>query len=201
MAFSFGEFLRKVVHVAGVLAVPILYQLGAGKTAALFFLLAASLYVYPLVVSALDATPLGRFLRALRGVLDFLERKGHRRYYGAISFFVSIGVIVLLFPAKIASLSIIVLCVGDGISTIVGRALGKNRLFHNRSKSWEGSVSGFVASTAACTLITNLQMALFASFVGMLIESFDTKINDNFSVPLVVGVTSYLVSYAGWLAV
>ncbi len=201
MAFGFGEFLRKTVHLAGLLAVPVLYQLGAEKTAALFFLLAAGLYAYPFVVNVFDSTPLGKFLRALRGALDFLERKGHRRYYGAISFFVSIGFIVLLFPAKIASLSIIVLCVGDGISTMVGRLFGQNRLFHNRSKSWEGSISGFVASTAACALITNIPMALFASFVGMFVESLNTKINDNFSVPLVVGVAVYLVSNAGLLGI
>ncbi len=201
MRFGLGEILRKAVHVLGVLAVPVLYQLGAGKTAALFFILAAGLYAYPFVVNNLNTTPLGRFLRAFRNLLDLLERKNNRRYYGAISFFASIGAIAMLFPLKIASISIIVLCIGDGISTLVGRLFGKNRLFHNESKSWEGSISGFVTSTAVCLLVTNLPMALFASFAGMLVESFDTKINDNLSIPLVVGVTSYLVSYAGWLAV
>ncbi|MBI4177784.1 MAG: hypothetical protein HY516_05495 [Candidatus Aenigmarchaeota archaeon] len=201
MQSGLGEFLRKTVHIAGVLAIPILDQLGAVKTAALFFLLAAGLYAYPLVVEKMDKTPFGRFLRAFRSVLDFLERKDHLRYSGAIGFFVSIGFIALALPEKIAAISIIVLCVGDGISTLAGRVIGRNRLFHNESKSWEGSLSGFAASAAVCLLVTNPPTAVFASFVGMAVESLDMKISDNLSVPLVVGVTTYAVSYAGLLAV
>lgn len=199
MSPGLGELLRKSVHIAGVLAVPVLYQLGAGKTAALFFAIAAGLYLYPGIASA--KTPFGRILRGLGGMLDFLERKGHMRYAGAIYFFASIGTIALLFPAGVAAISIIVLSVGDGISTLVGRSMGANRLFHNKSKSWEGSLSGFIASTAACAFVTNLPMAAFASFVGMLVESLSVKINDNLSVPFAVGFSVYLVSYAGLLGI
>lgn len=201
MRFGIGELLRKAVHVVGVLAIPVLYQFGAGKTSALFFSIALGLYIYPGIVEAADKTPIGRILRAFQIAFDFLERKGQRRYTGAIYFFGSIGVIVLIFPVKIAAVSIIVLSIGDGVSTLAGLSMGKNRLFHNESKSWEGSLSGFAASTIFCLTITSLPAAVFASFVGMVVESFETKINDNLSVPFAVAISLYAASYAGFLAV
>ncbi len=196
-----GELLRKFIHVGGVVAVPVLYWLGSVKTAVLFFSLALGLYAYPFVVDRTGKTMVGRLLRRFKEALDFLERRSHDRYEGATLFFASIGIIALVVPIKIAAISIIVVSVGDGVSTLAGRAFGKNRLFHNKAKSWEGSVSGFVASAAVCLLVTNVTMAVFASLVGMLVESLDTEINDNASVPLAVAILSYGVVSLGLMTI
>ncbi|MBI2085557.1 MAG: hypothetical protein HYT71_03540 [Candidatus Aenigmarchaeota archaeon] len=201
MKLDLGELSRKAVHISGVLAVPLLYALGRTKTAFLFFFLAALLYIYPSVVESTKKTFLGGFLRSFRSALDFFEQSRKRRYAGAINFLAGIGLTIFIFPEKIASISIIALCIGDGVSTLVGRYFGKNRLFHNESKSWEGSLSGLIASVIVCLSITSLPVALFGSFVGMLTESLDLGVDDNLSVPFAVGVSVYLVSYAGLLAV
>ncbi len=201
MKLDLGELSRKAVHISGVLAVPLLYALGRIKTASLFLFLAFALYVYPSLVESMKKTFLGGVLSGLRKALDFFERSRRRRYSGAINFLAGIGVIIFILPENIASISIIVLCIGDGVSTLVGRYFGKNRLFHNDSKSWEGSLSGFAASTAVCLLITNLPVALFASFIGMFVESLSIGVDDNLSVPFAVGVSVYLVSYAGLFGV
>ncbi|MBI3413601.1 MAG: hypothetical protein HY051_06015 [Candidatus Aenigmarchaeota archaeon] len=199
MRLSAGEIARKAVHMAGVLVIPLLQQLGPAKTAALFFSLSAALYLYPSFAEKSEKTVLAGFTKGFRNALDFLERKDHKRYRGAMYFFASIGAISLIFPIQAVSVALIVLCIGDGVSALVGRSLGKNRLFHNRSKSWEGSLSGFVASGVVCTAITNIPMAIFAAFVGMLVESVDTKINDNLSVPFTVSILSSLTVYLGLL--
>ncbi len=201
MKSDLGELSRKAIHISGVLAVPLLYALGRTKTAYLFLFLAVALYLYPHLVESMKKTFLGGFLNGFRSVLDFFERSRRRRYSGAINFLASIGLIILILPEKIASISIIVLCIGDGVSTLVGRYLGRNRLFYNESKSWEGSLSGLIASVIVCSLITNLPVALFASLVGMLAESLNLGVDDNLSVPFAAGVSVYLVSYAGLLAV
>lgn len=197
----FGEIARKAVHMSGVFAILLLQQLGSVKAAVLFFALAIGLYLYPSFAEVTQKTPFGGFAKTFRSVLDFLERKDHKRYRGAIYFFASIGMISLIFPINVVSVAVIVVCIGDGVSTLVGRSIGANKLFHNRSKSWEGSLAGFVASTAVCTLVTNLPMAAFASFAGMVVESLDVKINDNLSVPFAVGFSVYLVSYTGLLGI
>jgi len=195
-----GEIARKAVHMLGVFTIPLLQQLGPVRTAVLFFALAIGLYIYPSFAEAAQKTPFRRLSEVFRGVLDFLERKDHKRYRGAMHFFASIGLISLVFPTNVVSVAVIVLCIGDGVSTLIGLRFGKNRLFHNKSKSWEGSLSGFIASTAVCLFVTNLPMAAFASFVGMLVESLDAKIDDNISVPFAVSTASSIVVYSGLLA-
>ncbi|MFH0889848.1 MAG: diacylglycerol/polyprenol kinase family protein [Candidatus Aenigmatarchaeota archaeon] len=194
MTSRIGELLRKLVHISGVIAVPILYVFGSTNTAIIFFVLAAGLYLY---ANMRAKTPVGRFLAGFRKLLDFLERDSQPRYRGAIYFFESIGFIALLFPEKIAAISIIVLSVGDGISTLAGRALGHVRIFYNKSKSVEGSVSGFIASSVVCALITNIPVAIFASFVGMVVESLDIDVNDNATIPFAVAIIIYVLSFAG----
>ncbi len=195
MASKAGELLRKFVHIAGVLIVPLLYTFGSTNTALTLFAVAAGLYLY---ANMLLKTP---FDRVLRRLLNFLERDNRHQYKGAIYFFESIGFIVLLFPENIAAISIIVLSIGDGVSTLVGRAFGRMKIFYNRVKSVEGSVSGFVASTAACSLVTSLPVAVFASFVGMVVESLDTDINDNVAIPFAVAIVIYALSFAGLMRI
>ncbi len=201
MGSELGEFLRKSIHVCGVAAVPILYWLGSVKTAVLFFALASGLYAYPRLVNHAGKMPFGRLLSGFKYALDFLERKSRDKYRGAMFFFASIGAIALVMPVKIAAISIVVVSIGDGVSTIAGRAFGKNRLFHNKAKSWEGSLSGLAASFFACLFVTSVPMAIFASLAGMLVESLDTEVNDNISVPFGVAILSYAVSVSGLLPV
>ncbi len=199
MGSKLGELLRKSIHMSGVAAVPILYWLGNVKMAVLFFSVALGLYAYPRLVDLAGKTPFGGLLRGFKDALDFLERKSRDRYRGAMLFFVSIGAIALVMPVKIASVSIIVVSIGDGVSTLVGRAFGKNRLFYNRSKSWEGSLSGLAASIFVCSFVASVPMSIFASLVGMFVESFDTEINDNLSVPSSVAMLSYAAVSFGLL--
>ena len=201
MSFRLGEVLRKTIHIAGVLIVPILLQFGSFLTSAVCFAFAAGLYVYPTVARYLHPTPFGIVLVKFKRLLNFLERKGHPRYEGAILFFVSVGAISLLFPIKIALLSIVVLSIGDGVSTLAGRAFGRTKLFHNSTKSWEGSLSGFVVSSFVCALFVSPLVAIIASFIGMLVESLNTRINDNVSVPFAVAIVSYGLSYFGLLLI
>lgn len=201
MGSKLGEFLRKLIHIGGVVAVPILYWLGGAKTAILFFVLALGLYVCPRLVNCADKTPFGGLLRGFKDALDFLERKSRDRYRGAMFFFASIGAIALVMPINIAVISIIVVSIGDGVSTLAGRAFGKNRLFHNEAKSWEGSLSGLAASIFVCSFVASVPMAIFASLVGMFVESFDTEINDNLSVPFSVAIFSYAAMLSGLLPV
>lgn len=104
---------------------------------------------------------------------------------GAMMFLIGALLSLLIFSnVKIACASILILALGDGVSTIVGVKVGRHKIFYNRAKSWEGTLAGFALALAGALALVPYQIALAGSLAGMFIESLPLKIDDNFSMPL-----------------
>jgi dolichol kinase len=84
-------------------------------------------------------------------------------------------------PAAMAA-SLVVLGIGDGASTLIGRR-GSVRLPWNAKKTAEGTLAFFVGSLAAWVFIGPLALPLAA--VSALAESLDLGIDDNLVIPVV----------------
>lgn len=85
-----------------------------------------------------------------RGLIQTISRTGSPSelehgpfYYGLIHTLASIA---YWTDTPTGVVSIIILCIGDGIADLIGRPYGRHKWFHNRDKSIEGSVAFFVAS-------------------------------------------------------
>ena len=131
---------------------------------------------------------------------------------GGIVFYpVAVLLLVVTFPDRldIAASAWGILAVGDGIATLVGRAVGGKTLPWNRDKTWAGSVAFFAgASIAGIALawwtrpaITPLPPAWFAwtapvvaSLLAALVETLPVKLDDNLSVPAAAAATLWAVS-------
>ncbi len=198
---------RQIVHFLGILSIFFAYWLGGFITGAGalvislgFFLL--SFYVkmkheirkaLPVRIRALE-----NLEDSFHDLIDSLERESSGiRYMGAILFFLAIGLILVLFPLKIAVLSIIVLSVGDSFSTMVGIHWGRHKTGVNPKKSWEGTLAGLGASFFVCIFFTSPPIALAASGVGMFMELMPFRINDNLLMPFSVGVLLWGFSVLG----
>ncbi len=123
-------------------------------------------------------------------ILNIFERKIDMHNFplkGTIFFVIGALIAVLLYEKTIASAAIIILALGDSFSTLVGKPFGKTKHIHNPKKSVEGSVAGFVVAFAGAMFIVFPKTAFIGALFGMVVESFDSPIDDNFTIPIVCG--------------
>jgi dolichol kinase len=127
----------------------------------------------------------------------------HERYHiNSSSWYASaLATLALLGTQVECGLAVMVLGIADPAAAFVGRRWGKTRFANGRSL--EGSIAFVVAGLVASHLTfalafpavpmgTRWAMALAASVLGALAEQLMSKIDDNLSIPLAVGLGAHL---------
>jgi len=190
------ETRRKVVH--GLLGIPVsLFVFFAPRPFAIYF--SVALIVFLIALSAIIKS--GRYVPLLSGILAIFERKKDMAEFplkGTIYFLIGSFITMMLFEKTIASAAIIILALGDCLSTLVGKPFGITKHPHNGKKSVEGSVAGFIAAFTGALFLVSPKVALVGAFAGMFIESLDIRIfgidvDDNFSMPIIAGAVMTLL--------
>jgi acyl phosphate:glycerol-3-phosphate acyltransferase len=103
---------------------------------------------------------------------------------------------LLVFPRDIAILALAFLAIGDPVAGLVGRRLGKRRLF---GKTLEGDLAGLTSCIAigAVFYFAGLNLTWLIILVGAVIasaaESSPIPINDNLTIPLFSGAVMTLI--------
>jgi len=128
----------------------------------------------------------------------FERKKDIKRfpYRGAIFYGVGIVFPIVLLPVELACVVIVILSIGDAMSTLIGK-------FHGTHRIWDKSVEGtlaFVAFAFAANLMflklaghTELaQKALLLTALGALIE-VQGLVDDNLAVPMVLSIIARIV--------
>lgn len=172
------ELQRQAFHLAlGLVALAVLLVLGRQ------FLMASSFFF--MLIGFLLANRL--VLGAKAGITEwFIERFERKDVlfpgYGSACY--GLGVLFLAGflhePAAIAA-SLIILAVGDGLSTVAGK-MGKIRLPWNPGKTLEGTLA-FVAGSLAGFVFVGWAIIPVA-LVAALVESIDWPLDDNLMVPV-----------------
>ncbi len=142
---------------------------------------------------------------------DFLMDKAlrpisrpHERHQivGATYYLVALFIVCALFPRHSVSLAALVLGFGDPAANLIGKAWGTKKIY--KQKSWAGFI-GFivVASLAGFTHLTlvapgislglRLATSLSVAVAGALVELFSSRIDDNFSIPIVCALVARLM--------
>ncbi len=174
------EIKRQIFHLVAIFlwVVPVLYF-----PYLLTLLLMATVVLLNLLV-VLKRQPFYGFFSFL---LDRLERKKNadkpaiQALYGNLGIFLSF----LLF-AEDSWVGIAVLAVGDSLSTLFGKLIGKTSLPFNVQKSWEGSIAFFIGAFLVLSAFLPYKKALLLSLIGTFTEALSIKIDDNLTLPLVV---------------
>jgi dolichol kinase len=194
-----SEIVRKTIHL-GSLSIPIIYYYVTRETA-LWILI-------PLTVISTIAD-FGRHYvpainRLVAKVFDNIIRP-HERESGLLSgatyVLISALICVLIFPKLITITAFSILIVSDASSALIGRSFGKHKFL---DKSLEGTLA-FVVSAWLVIFVTpkashnilEYGIAAFAAVVGGIAEaaSARTRLDDNLSVPLSVGVVMWVLYY------
>ena len=119
---------------------------------------------------------------------------------GIVLYPISVLVLIGLYRnhLHIAAATWAIMALGDGMATAVGEALRGSVLPWNRQKTWPGFISFAVAGTVGAYILTRwiapeipphwtLMVCAAASLLGAVVESIPIPLDDNLTVPLVVG--------------
>jgi len=129
--------------------------------------------------------------------LDKFERKQVRPGKGAITYFIGVILVLQLFPAEVAYAAILILAVGDGVSSLIG-PFGKLKTKLSDKKLLEGTIAGGAFGGAAAMVFVLPLEAFVAAFIAMIFEAMEIRfnqklLNDNVTVPLVAGTVIVLL--------
>lgn len=135
--------------------------------------------------------------------LKTMDRREHMETtpgHGAIYFVLGSFLSLLLFQKDIALASIMILAIGDAISSLVGIHFG--RIIHplNKKKLIEGTLAGIILAFVGAVIFVNYKQALAGAVIGMIIESIELRykkyvINDNVTLPLISGLVMSLLRF------
>jgi len=137
-------------------------------------------------------------LSPIRKVLSLFERDHHLEKFpgrGILFFTIGAYLTLLLFEQEAAYAGIIILSIGDAVSNIVGRHIGKIKTRLNPNKFIEGNIAGIIISAPfAYYFFPNIYAVFAASTVAMFLEIphikiFNFEIDDNLIIPIVASFT------------
>jgi dolichol kinase len=200
------EARRKGWHmVSGVLFTPLIVY--TNLVYATILMLVAALFILILEVLRLSW---GIHLPFWSRQLERTRRAHEVISWASISFLATIVILIWLAPLPVALAAAAQLALGDGVSALVGKPLGRHKIWFNRDKSWEGSGAGFLAGAVGAFAILAwyywqqgaafdasllVLVCIVGSFFAMLAESLP-RFEDNVTVPLLAGVSMTLLWWA-----
>lgn len=142
------------------------------------------------------------YLSYRMNLIKAMERSGNGNM-GTVWFPVALLVLVALsfgfdaIPVYTGLIGILVMGYGDGLAAVVGTVYGRHKLMFG--KSWEGTMTMFLASfavTAIVLIILNpagwLLVSLVVALAATLVELVTPKGLDNLSVPFIAFLVSIL---------
>jgi dolichol kinase len=178
--------LRKAIHIGGVLIPVIAALIGKSQTIALVL---SGFAVFLLIEALKQKLP--------EKILSMVYRENELKDFSIepLSYFISVLSLLYLsffIDEKICFAAIAVLAAGDGVAGVVGRRYGRHRFSFNKNKSWEGTLSGFVAASLSGFYFAG-GIALIGGAFGMLAGAVNK--NDNIAVPYAALVAMVVVRY------
>ncbi len=112
-------------------------------------------------------------------------------------------VVVSTFDKSIAMASIMILALGDSLSHLVGKRVGKVKHPFSDTKFIEGHIVGAIIGALGAMLFVPPLTALVAASIAMFVEGIDVGggaswiLDDNLVVPLTAGVVMFLLGSIG----
>jgi len=183
---------RKVIHIfTGITLLILIYF----DICNLYFL--TSISIISIILSLIYRKYKIPFLTIF---IENFDEKNSKNFPGKgfIFFFLGTLLTVMLFPKTIALASIAVLTIGDPLSYITGKYIGRIKIPWNEKKNIEGPLIGACLSTVIIYLLYSFEMthinkyflAFGATLVAILVDLRigNWEIDDNLTIPIISGL-------------
>jgi dolichol kinase len=183
------ELFRKSIHVCAAF-VPLFLRLNRPVT---LILLCAVLVLYTLAEILRFK---GIQVVLFSSITDMASRQRDRGRFvlGPVTLALGVLITAFFFDPPAASLGIYALAFGDGIASLVGRAVGHLRIPRTGGKTLEGSLACFCAVFLASFIVTrNPSSALYIAGATMILEVLPLKDFDNLLIPIAIALLSRFV--------
>ena len=122
----------------------------------------------------------------------------HFTVTGSVYVLASSLICTLLFSNVIAAISLTVMLISDTLAALVGKAIGQRKIY--KEKTLEGTCAFFVSALIITMFFNPLYTFTYASviacFTAVFMELFEQwfELDDNFSVPLAMGIILTILS-------
>jgi len=190
-----SEIIRKSIHLCSF-SIPVVYFF-ISKSFALTLLIPPFLGFFLVDLARFYHEPTRQwFFRWFGWLLRKHETdQAVKRFTGATNILFSAIVCVVLFPKIITVNAFAILIVSDITSALVGRRYGRRRFLQ---KSLVGATAFFVSAVIVVLLAPKVEglaleygIGIVAAAAGAVIESLSTKMDDNITVPLGIGLVMW----------
>jgi uncharacterized protein (TIGR00297 family) len=151
---------------------------------------------------------LGNWLILHRIVGSRVSRHARGWDVGIVTYPLMVMLLIVVFRdhLAIAALAWMIMAFGDGLATLVGKALDGPRLPWNRTKSWSG-LGAFLLGSAIGGFVIGEWMGwgrglpiAIAILTAAVVESLPLGIDDNVTVPIAAAVPLLIFGYEPWHA-
>lgn len=182
------EVWRKLLHLLA-LSIPIGYHF-VPRLAAILIPLGCCAVSVVVDVARIRGWTIQRVWRRLTDPI--VRPKERSSFTGATHILASGWLCPLLFSVPAAAMGMSTIILGDVAAALVGRRWGRRRYLNNRS--YEGSAAFLGAAIIGSVLIPGVPIgiALSAALLGTIVEGLSQRIDDNLTVPLIVGLYVHL---------
>jgi diacylglycerol kinase (CTP) len=191
---------RRLWHFFGVMTIVVIFNLVPRPVSLALLILAIAIFV-PL---DLLRTRIPSLNKVALNWFDSVLRNSEMHNLSGMSYLLfGTLIIVALFPEKIVTLSLLMLSVGDPVSSVTGILYGKDKIIGN--KSLQGAFGGFAACTFIALLfylVTGLMIerillvAILSGVIGMLSEIIPIRnLDDNLTFPVLAATMLWLLFY------
>lgn len=198
------ELLRKLIHLSSLWMV---ISLGLFSRSFNVFLFAILLIVSILVeYGNFKRWPffVATYGRLFGKMLREKEKNEHFHISGAPYVIAAALMVAILFERSIAMTALATMLIGDSFAALIGRKFGRHKINEN-TKSMEGSLAFWISAATVLlffffffrkTLIF-LIMGIIGITIAMFAEIYEKqiKIDDNFSIPLAMGIALSLTRF------
>ena len=187
-----GLIARKMIHYSAVF-IPLSYYYFFDKSMMIYILLATSFVV---VFSDILRMSDPRNKKLYWKLFGWMTKKEElqEEFTGASYLLIASLLVVMLFPKNIAVVSLIYLTIGDPTACLIGVFFGKKIIFC--SKTLEGTLAFIFSGFTVSLLITEIPLLykVITAIIAGIVEVFSFKIDDNFTIPIISGITLYAIS-------
>ena len=201
----FEEIKRKCVHLSSLWMVVATLLLGAKQWISCLLFLALLLLT---LVSEHDYANGGKYLGRLYGklfgkMLRNEVKPGQWIVSGGAPVLAAALLVNVIFPPLIAAGSLAVMLTGDAAAALIGRKFGKHKIVNG--KSLEGGIGFVLVGFGALSILWWINgcapvwylWGIIGVILAAVVELFQKqlKVDDNFTIPLSVGIVLLLCTY------